>query len=64
MGLPRSTYLQKGQEGVYHCFCRCVRRAFRCGFDTLALRDFSHRKAWLVERLRYHASIFSIEVCA
>jgi len=64
MGLPRSTYVQEGQEGVYHCFSRCVRRAFLYGFDPLTRRDFSHRKAWLVERLRFLASVFAIEVCA
>jgi len=64
MGLPRSSYVQEGQEGVYHCFSRCVRRAFLYGFDALTGRDFSHRKEWLVERLRYLAAIFAIEVCA
>jgi len=64
MGLPRSSYVREGEEGVYHCFSRCVRRAFLCGFDPLTLRDFSHRKAWLVERLRNLAAIFAIEVCA
>jgi REP element-mobilizing transposase RayT len=64
VALARSKYVQEGQEGVYHCFSRCVRRAFLCGFDALTLRDFSHRKAWLVERLRYLAAIFAIEVCA
>ncbi|MBP1596384.1 MAG: hypothetical protein H6Q05_1761, partial [Acidobacteria bacterium] len=28
MALPRSKYVLEGQEGVYHCFTRCVRRAF------------------------------------
>jgi len=64
MGLPRSFYVKGEQEGVYHCFSRCVRRAFLCGFDSQSLRDFSHRKAWLVERLRYLAAVFAIEVCA
>jgi putative transposase len=64
MGLPRSHYVNEEQEGVYHCFNRCVRRAFLCGFDSLTLRDFSHRKTLLVERLRYLAAIFAIEVCA
>jgi putative transposase len=64
MGLPRRYYVKEGQEGVYHCFSRCVRRAFLCGFDTLTHRDFSHRKAWLVDRLRHLASIFAIDVCA
>ena len=64
MAVPRSKYVQEGKEGVYHCYSRCVRRAFLCGFDKLTLRDFSHRKAWLVDRLRYLAAIFAIEVCA
>jgi len=64
MGLPRSAYVQEGQEGVYHCFSRCVRRAFLCGFDPVTHRDFSHRKAWLVDRLRFLAAVFAIEVCA
>ena len=64
MGLPRSSYVQEGQEGVFHCFSRCVRRAFLCGVDALSGRDFSHRKAWLVDRLRFLAASFAIEVCA
>ncbi len=64
MGLPRSKYVKDGEEGVYHCFSRCVRRAFLCGYDPLTGQDFSHRKSWLVERLQYLAAIFAIEVCA
>jgi REP element-mobilizing transposase RayT len=64
MALPRSKYVQEGQEGVYHCFSRCVRRAFLYGFDALTRRDFSHRKAWLVDRLRHLAAIFAVDVCA
>src|SRR5512139_3149838 len=64
MGLPRKRYVKDGQEGVYHCFSRCVRRAFLCGFDTVTNRDFSHRKALLLDRLRFLASIFAIDVCA
>ncbi len=64
MGFPRSKYVQEGQEGVYHCFSRCVRRAFLYGFDELTRRDFSHRKVWLVERLRHLAALFAIDVCA
>jgi hypothetical protein len=64
MALARSKYVREGQEGVYHCFSRCVRRAFLCGFDTLTGQDFSHRREWLVERLHHLAAIFAIEVCA
>ena len=64
MGLPRSKYVEEGKEGVYHCFSRCVRRAFLYGYDALTGRDFSHRKAWLVNRLRKLGGIFAIDVCA
>ena len=64
MGLPRSKYVREGKEGVYHCYSRCVRRAFLYGFDTRTQRDFSHRKAWLVNRLQQLAAVFAVEVCA
>ena len=62
MALPRSKYVPEGKEGFYHCFCRCVRRAFLYGFDSHTGRDFSHRKAWIEDRLRELASIFAIQV--
>jgi hypothetical protein len=64
MGLARSKYVQEGEEGVYHCFCRCVRRAFLFGIDAVTNQDYSHRKAWIVERLKFLAGIFAIDVCA
>ncbi len=64
MALPRSSYVTEGQEGVYHCFSRCVRRAFLCGIDAFTSQDFSHRKSWIVHRLRCLAAIFAVEVCA
>lgn len=64
MALPRKEYVKDGQEGVYHCFSRCVRRAFLCGFDAVTHRDFSHRKALLLNRLKFLASLFAVEVCA
>ncbi|MBP1622033.1 MAG: hypothetical protein H6Q07_53 [Acidobacteria bacterium] len=64
MALPRRKYVKEGEVGVYHCFSRCVRRAFLCGFDSVTQRDFSHRKIWIVDKLRELAAIFAIEVCA
>lgn len=64
MGLPRRSYVKDDEVGVYHCFTRCVRRAFLCGFDAVTQRDYSHRKSWIVDRLRFLAGIFAIEVCA
>lgn len=64
MGLPRSKYVKEGEEGIYHCFARCVRRAYLYGYDTVTQRDFSHRRAWIVDRMRFLAGIFAIDVCA
>jgi REP element-mobilizing transposase RayT len=48
----------------YHCVARCVRRAWLWGFDRYAGRDYSHRKAWVLERIAKLTSIFAIDVCA
>jgi len=55
MGWPRKKYVKDGQEGVFHCFSRCVRRAYLYGYDPVTGKDFSHRKAWIVDRLRHLA---------
>jgi REP element-mobilizing transposase RayT len=34
------------------------------GIDEYAGRDYSHRKAWVLERLEELASIFAIDICA
>tara|TARA_R110002110_G_scaffold257491_1_gene473484 strand:- start:11689 stop:12681 length:993 start_codon:yes stop_codon:yes gene_type:complete len=48
----------------YHCMTRCVRRSFLCGVDSYSKQDYSHRKTWMLARLKKLASIFSIKVCA
>lgn len=48
----------------YHVVARCVRRAWLWGFDEYAGRDYSHRKEWVLERLKQLSSIFTIEISA
>src|SRR5271170_233803 len=59
----RGQIVVEDEVGVYHCIARCVRRAFLCGVDSYTGQDFSHRKEWILDRLRELAGLFAIEVC-
>ncbi len=59
----RRDIVHEDQVGVYHCIARWVRRAFLCGTDCYSGRDYSHRKAWILDRLRHLAGLFGVEVC-
>jgi putative transposase len=60
----RRQIVREDQVGVYHCIAQCVRRAFLCGMDPYTGHDCSHRKGWILERLRELAGLFSIEICS
>lgn len=64
MTQPRSALIDIANTPYYHCMARCVRRAFLCGEDRAAGKNYEHRKPWVVERLKELAAIFAIEVCA
>jgi REP element-mobilizing transposase RayT len=61
-GCPRKHVFDPTTVGVYHCYNRCVRRAFLCGVDGQSQEDRSHRKEWVRHRLEALASVFAIDV--
>ena len=64
MPMARSRYVSLEATPYYHCIGRCVRRAFLWGQDDFTGQDFSHRKAWVVERLRELSDVFTMSICA
>ncbi|MFC3195960.1 transposase, partial [Marinicella sediminis] len=64
MGLARKYQICVEQTPYYHVVSRCVRRAFLCGDDHASGRSFEHRRKWVVERMKYLAKLFSIDICA
>jgi hypothetical protein len=48
--------------GVYHCWNRCVRRAWLCGQDSLTGNDYEYRRDWILEREQLLAALFGIEI--
>jgi len=64
MGYARKRQICLNDTPYYHVISRCVRRAWLWGKDEFAGRDYSHRKHWVLDRMRVLSRIFSIEICA
>ncbi len=64
MTRARASLVSVADTPYYHCIGRCVRRAYLCGEDILTGRSFSHRRQWLLDRLRLLTETFAIELCA
>jgi hypothetical protein len=50
------------RQAVFHCWTRCVRRAFLCGRDSRTRKDYSHRRDWIVRREEQLAGLFAIDI--
>lgn len=62
MATPRHKLVDEEHAACYHVTSRCVRRAFLCGFDRLTRRNYSHRKRWLIDRMKRLAHCFAVEI--
>ena len=64
MTQARSTIVSSEDTPYYHCVSRCVRRAFLCGYDAYAKRDYEHRRDWLETKLLKTTESFALSLCA
>lgn len=64
MTQARSSLIDYLETPYYHVLSRCVRRAFLCGEDELTGESFEHRRQWLVDRFKFLAASFTIDICA
>lgn len=64
--MTKARYAQVSLDDTlfYHCYTRCVRRAFLCGYDRETGDDYEHRKQWIVSRMKQLASVFCMDICA
>lgn len=64
MTVARAQIIDSSVSRYYHCISRCVRHSYLCGEDRVSGKNFNHRKSWLVERMKFLASLFSVKVAA
>jgi REP element-mobilizing transposase RayT len=64
MTTARAAQIDYSATPYYHLISRCVRQSYLCGVDHETKKDYSHRKQWLVDRIKQLANIFSVHICA
>ena len=64
MTKPRSHYVDPHHARYYHITSRCVRRAFLLGSDPITGKDYNHRKAVFLQRLKHLSHFFSVNIMA
>ncbi len=64
MTKPRKEQVSLESTSFYHCYVRCVRKAYLCGEDYSSGQNYDHRKQWIVSRLRFLSYVYAIDICA
>ncbi|MFT7561266.1 MAG: hypothetical protein ACI93R_003192, partial [Flavobacteriales bacterium] len=64
MTVKREAQVSLEATPYYHCYVRCVRKAYLCGEDFSSGQNYDHRKQWIVSRLRYLSYVYAIDVCS
>lgn len=62
MTSARKDIMHPDKIETFHVYNRCVRGGFLLGNDDVTGKDYSHRKNWIPERLRFFAGIFCIDI--
>ena len=62
MTYARAHLVDTENGGFYHCYSRCVRRAWLCGRDPSSGHSFEHRRAWIEQLLLGLTESFAVTV--
>ncbi|MDP2562837.1 transposase [Psychrobium sp. 1_MG-2023] len=64
MTRARNQLIDLNATPYYHVINRCVRRSFLCGNDPYNNKNYDHRRQWLIKRIKFLSSVFSINIAA
>ena len=63
-GSARKDIVVEGAIRTYHCWSRCVQRAFLCGRDPATGEDFDFRRDQIHALIKYQSEVFAVDVGA
>ena len=58
----RSEVVIAGEVAFYHCWARCVRQSWLCGYDTYSHKNYQHRRAWIESFAQELARLVGLDV--
>ena len=64
MARARNSQIDLSATPFYHVINRCVRRCYLCGEDFYSGKNYDHRRKWLLKRIKFLSTVFSIDIAA